>query len=387
MRRATPNAVVSSLVGYLNGLLQFPRNNKILAKVIFNSCSPAAVTQLLRVLERIHDGSFPNPGVIVDMLQNLIASVNTLNNGNTHHIGTALSIRLISGDSQKLLNVKRVQQTSMNKAPFVPTVDISSLYSVEAKNYVWYRLELKLPHGGFAANDMSALSFLAEAAERVKNRIAAIVLMEKDVYKVNPQGTVVEIYTIANVGKFVAALDTIDNRYPEIKRLVFCSDCRTMKKRVANRYAVFSNIFRFYYCHITKLPTDVYSADRFWECTLLAPLFMDNDNLSVSTPDSFTPLTAVTVSNPHTNLKKFSKLLMPITPYSKHVLGQQSDELEMHSSLSTYTTAANPGFEHKTYQLVCDRDFVLFNDGLMGGGRSVHEIVIRDDQMDFEQTE
>lgn len=339
------------------------------------------------MLERIHDGSFPNPGVIIDMLQHLIASVNTLNNGDTHHIGTALSIRLISGDSQKLLNVKRVQQTSKNKAPFVPTVDISSLYSVEAKNYVWYRLELKLPRGGFAANDVSTLTFLAEAAERVKNRIAAIVMVEKDVYKVNPQGTVVEIYTVANVSKFVAVLDTIDNRCPEIKRLGFCSDCRTMKKRVANRYAVFSYIFRFYYCHITKLPTDVYSTDRFWECTLLARLFMDNDNLSVSTPDSFTPLTAVTASNPHTNLKKFSKLLTPITPYSKHVLGQQSDELEMHSSLSTYTTASTPGFEHKTHQLVSDRDFVLFNDGPMGGGRSVHEIVIRDDQMDFGQDE
>lgn len=163
------------------------------------------------------------------MLQHLIASVNTLNNGDTHHIGTALSIRLISGDSQKLLNVKRVQQTSMNKAPFVPTVDISSLYSVEAKNYVWYRLELKLPRGGFAANDVSTLTFLAEAAERVKNRIAAIVMVEKDVYKVNPQGTVVEIYTVANVSKFVAVLDTIDNRCPEIKRSVFCSDCRTIK--------------------------------------------------------------------------------------------------------------------------------------------------------------
>lgn len=326
MRRATPDAVVTSLVGHLNGLLQFPRNNEILAKVIFNSCSPAAVTQLLRVLERIHDGSFPNPGVIVDMLQHLIASVNTLNNGDTHLIGSA-------------------------------------------------------------ANDVSALTFLAEAAERVKNRIAAIMLVEKNVYKVNPQGTVVEIYTIANVGKFYAVLDTIDNRCPEIKRLVFCSDCRTMKKRVANRYAVFSNIFRFYYCHITKLPTDVYSADRFWECTLLARLFMDNDNLSVSNPDSFTPLTAVTASNPHTNLKKFSKLLTPITPYSKHVLGQQSDELEMHSSLSTYTTVATPGFEHKTHQLSFDRDFVLFNDGPMGGGRSVHEIVIRDDQMDFGQDE
>lgn len=305
MRRATPDAVITTLVSRLNSLLQFPRNNEILAKVIFNSCSLSAVNQLLRILERIHDGSFPNPGVIVDMLQHLIASVNTLNNGDTHHIGTSLSIRLISGDSQKLLNVKRVQQTSMNKAPFVPTVDISSLYSVEAKNYVWYRLELKLPRGGFAANDASTLTFLTEAAERVENRIAAIVSVEKkDVYKVNPQGTVVEIYTIANVGKFVTVLDTIDNRCPEIKRLVFCSDCRTMKKRVANRYAVFSNIFRFYYCHITKLPTDVYSADRFWECTLLARLFMDNDNLSVSPPDSFTPLTAVTASNPHTNLKK-----------------------------------------------------------------------------------
>lgn len=384
MSRVTPAKIINKLVNHLNVILQFPRNNEILAKVIFNSCSPAAVSQLLRVLELINDDSFPNPGVIIDMLHHLIASVNPLNNGDTHHIGTALSIRLISGDSQKLLNVKRVQQASLNKAPFAPTVDISSLYSVEAKNYVWYRLELKLPCSGFVVNDTTTMAFLADAAELVKNRIATLVTVEKDVYKVNPQGTVVEIYTIANASKFVAVLDTLDNHCPEIKRLVFCSDCRTMKKRVSNRYAVFCNIFRFYYCHITKLPTDVYSADRFWECTLLARMFMDNDNLSVSTPESFTPLTTVTASNPHTNLKKFSKLLTPITPYSKHVLGQQSDQLEMHSSLSTYTTATTPGYEHKTHQLVSDRDFVLFNDGPMGGGRSFHEVVIKDDELDFD---
>ena len=296
-------------------------------------------------------------------MRSLINSINTLSDLDSHPIGLEIAIEFQQYATQNILNVKRLNNSSLEKERLreeaklreTPHLDRTNLY--ENDQIVWVRVVVDAGH-------------LDEIVHLLKNQHS--VEGYQKMYKFTD--TVIEFY-FTNL-KCRPVLEFFNNN-SHVKRIIFYSNCKSFKKYCTNPLAIISNILKFYYCNLTSnIDFDILSIKNSRSVLyhyIMSILFYMKNNLKVGLGNgSTTPLSILSGNNPRHNINNKSNIFEPMDAYDELCL---KNNVDLSTTPMSTISLSNGNLRHKLYEVCSDRDARLMSGGSIIGGRNQHELI------------
>lgn len=259
-------------------------------------------------------------------LKNIILTQNQLLNADAHPIGIELSNYFNSSSAQTILNVKHLNVAKTNVHYTVPILNSVILHQ-QTDNQTWFRLRCK--------NVNSVILNVKQKKLNCKYKIINDTILEV-VYKGDNRSGLATERTYYDILK--GTFDDDEN----VLEIIFYSNCRALIDIETTNYnLIYSNIFKFYYCHrLNKLDTTYSHSDLDAVLSLQIHCYMLMINKNFNTNGS--------------------KLLQPFTLLS-----------------SEKNNAALMATQNKTFATDAPRDTHLLGEGSSIGGKNKANLILK----------
>jgi len=169
-----------------------------------------------------------------DTLKHIILTQNQILNLDAHPIGIELSNYFNSTNAQTILNVKHLSVSNITVKQVVPTLNSVILHQ-QTDNKTWFRLRCR--DVNLVINSLKKLKFNSD-----------YIILNDDILEV--------VYTTDNRSGLATErlhYDIYKNTFDadeNVLEIIFYSNCRCLIDIETQNYnLIYSNIFKFYYCH------------------------------------------------------------------------------------------------------------------------------------------
>lgn len=365
---------------------KFTYNCKLIVNNLYNVSLPKLVKFLL-LLRHLNNLPFDNStrNKCYKKIRHLLASINNLDDGDTHAIGQDLSIDMYSTLAQDILNVKRLSVAKINTSnsdlsPESFEYFVKNTLNLEYKKILpecngtiihkftndkcWFRLKILYKNIDELKSIINNLMGYSEFSNYITG-----------MYLLCP--TIIEVY-YTSLHKLQPCINFL-NSCDSIDSIIFYSNLKTFKDKCECVATKFSNIIKFYYCSMSKeldfVIKNMSQMRTFNRVYLYSVLLLNKDNMNVSNDDfSSAPLSCLSGNNPNKTIKIKSRNIEPLTNYDKNLLECKDADLR-DTAISKESLKYNS--RHVIHCIDQDRDQKILTNNSLIGGFNLHEIVIK----------
>lgn len=314
----------------------------------------------------------------------LIASINNIDDADSHAIGQELSTDMYANIAQDILNVKRFREkcstTRLTYAIdsleyfFEQTFNVKygrtlpkineTIIHTKTQNLNWFRIKLT------SADPVEIrLLFLEFAtAEDFTVGLHSLYMLAPDIF---------EFYYS---DQRLFSLMTFFENCEAVASVIFYSNLKHFKLKSSCSFLTLSNIVKFYYCSITKLNDFIITSTEnmriFNRTFLYAILFLKKNNMHVSN-DSFnsSPMSRLSGNNPNNVVRNLTRIVEEQTSYEESLL-KLNPQCDLRNTAMTEASIADGNKRHVVFGIDQDRDNRIVAGQSLIGSNNFHEVIL-----------
>lgn len=211
-------------------------------------------------------------------LYKIILCQNQINNLDAHPIGIELSNFFNAANAQTILNVKHLNVSQSNTNGMVPSINSIILHQ-QTKNKTWFRLRCLDVN---KVCDNLRRQFMNCETNVLNDEILEVVYTTEE-----RSGLATER---AHYDKYKTIFEADDN----VSEIIFYSNCRCLIEiEVNNVNLIYSNIFKFYFCHLFHRLDTTYLQTDILDCIFLqihCYMLMINQNFNTNNSGNLEPM-------------------------------------------------------------------------------------------------